>query len=129
MGIVLTPFETAVETKRRETLLRAAEIIEQDGWTQNPARSMDANGGPVCLLGAIGRAIGPDAERDFGGGLLQYTYQATGSVAANKQLDEDADEADLFWQWNDDTAESAEEVAVVLRRMADGIPFVEARKL
>jgi hypothetical protein len=114
-------------------LLKAAEVIELNGWTQNDWYAsvgtddldvLPAQECPVCAAGAINVAADHVPDFDEPEGNLREALEAfarhidpeIGSV-----LDEFADEADLFssiGDWNDTSAGSAEDVITALRECA-----------
>lgn len=112
------------EERRREVLLRAAELIEERGWIAGSA-GMHDNNGPFCLLGAIGFAA-------YGKGDMGYIY-------GHKFLRISDPEA--AWGWNDRLdinrprrhlfqrrPKPGEIVTATLRQMAHGAAWEEATR-
>lgn len=104
------------EGKRRESLLRAAEIIEKNGWTQ---RSVRRKTGEVCLLGAV-----MTAEGYFEAGSVEESCHIYG-VRTEEVL---GVPRYFAWEWNDAEWRHAEDVTRLLRAMANGKTFREAMR-
>lgn len=129
------------EEHRRDVFLRAAEIMEREGY-ETGCKAM-ATTGPVCLLGAVGRALGGDAiideplvEYEYGPkgprevviSEESYDYKITGAFVLNCSADE--------FEYSDDGISDVygysdragkERVVRTLRAMANGKHFAEAR--
>lgn len=128
------------EEHRRDVFLRAAEIMEREGY-ETGCKAM-ATTGPVCLLGAVGRALGGDAiideplvEYEYGPKgprvvILEgsYDYKITGAFVLNRSADEfeysDDGISDVY-RYSDHAGK--ERVVRTLRAMANGKHFAEAR--
>jgi hypothetical protein len=127
---------TEEQEYRRDVFLSAAEIMERDGYATG-TKAM-ATSGPVCLLGAVGRAIGaravinqPIYDFDQGGCEIivsptSYDYLTTGAFVCERPAI--ADELDPFiiqiWRFSDGRGKEA--VVRALRAMANGKTFEEA---
>ena len=94
-------------------LLRAASLIERDGWCQNTLTSPD---GRMCLIGAVhyanvGRKIYQDAED----GVVWTDLSTEAITRVDRALKMSAH------LWNDDAGRTKEEVVSKLRAVALGV--------
>lgn len=103
----------------REALLRAAELLEADGWCQ---RESLAVGGERCVTGALSTVIG---LVDGNGEVLARRSQLWRSVI---QLIRNAPELDGTFgdisaviEWNDTLGRTQDEVVSLLRRVASTV--------
>ena len=107
-----------------EVLNRAADVIEERGWTQGGDSNDQPWDGPngVCLEGGIAAAAGLD--RRFGGFPDLYNgcpaYEAVVSHLGLNPMPKrgGAPIMDAVWQWNDKPGRTASEVIEVLRACA-----------
>lgn len=120
MSTIVQTEETVIKTvsdeegARRERLLRAAEIIEERGWSREGfGLWKDAK---VCILGAVWWAGHPnDTTALKDGGRYHESAENVG------------EEWSRVVEWNDDgEATSGEQVAQTLRRLANGATWEEA---
>ncbi len=129
---------TPTEEYRRDVFLRAAEIMEREGY-ETGCKAM-ATIGPVCLLGAVGRALGGDAIINdpvvvYGDypqeGILSetsYDYIVTGAFVLGRSVSEfDGDDADISDIYGYSDRAGKDRVVRTLRAMANGKSFDEAR--
>ena len=130
---------TPTEEYRRDVFLRAAEIMEREGY-ETGTKAM-ATTGPVCLLGAVGRALGGDAiindpvvdydypppeERVIS--ETSYDYIVTGAFVLERSTSEFADaDADISNIYGYSDSAGKDRVVRTLRAMANGKSFDEAR--
>lgn len=133
MSITIEPTETTVPTisteeeKRRDILLRAAEIIEARGYTTGN-KGMTVVG-EFCLMGAVGYAMGIPANDVWmldGKYVPAYEYEPVEKFLATHSMIEDP-----AWIWSDaqqSYPNPAERVAAMLRKMANGATFEEATR-
>lgn len=107
--------------KTSEVLNKAADLIEERGWTQGPL-GWDATG-PLCALGGIGAAL--DC-RTIGDTYCMWELAETPEVAAVADYLGVAvgPEGGGVYNWNDAPGRTAAEVVEVLRAAA----IVEAAK-
>lgn len=106
----------------RTALLKAADILEQQGWCQREARDAD---GRHCLMGALAAALGPKAHNhtqddDINFCILSFTWDSEQSNAwrCARVLLKDEIRADSLATWNDAKDRTKEEVIDMLRRAA-----------
>lgn len=103
--------------KTSEILNKAADLIEQRGWTQGCSGwDDDGDGTPLCLEGGIQAALGSGME------LLANLRACPAYIAVSDYLGRDL-ESDLkfftgVFAWNDALHRTAEEVIEVLRATA-----------
>lgn len=95
-----------------EILNRAADLIEERGWTSGP-RGMEVDG-PLCLEGAIGAVIGAEV---IGGLRPFYAYSDVEACPAGTAVIAYLGEQHPD-QWNDRPGRTATEVIEVLRAVA-----------
>jgi hypothetical protein len=118
------PAARAIPHTAAAVLMRAAKVIEANGWCQNSFLDLaaacyaaDPRDVPVCAAGAIRVAAGHDP--DDGGAevpamrVFAYWLAATGAAGAAG-----ADPVERIGFWNDDPARTATEVAAELRQAA-----------
>lgn len=106
---------------RRDIFLRAAELIEREGWTTG---SLGRDGQGYCILGAVSRAAGLWNGRDvmwhYGQGFQTAEIIYGGSVFGHSSIG----------TWNDglvgDGAWGHVRVLAALRRLANGATWEEA---
>lgn len=120
---VAVPSVGGREGRRREILLKAAEVVERRGWITGN-KGMLANG-PVCVLGALSDAMGVPPQEvqmvDLGPVMAyEYTMDLANMLGIRSP--------DVAFQWNDDfhLALNKESVATVFRKMANGATWDEA---
>lgn len=93
----------------REVLLKAAEVLERDGWRQHDAGFV---GQPRCVLGAMRQACLPElpggAFADAQGALHSFIYDRGHSCG--------------IVVWNDSPGRTADEVIAALRAAAGAAP-------
>ena len=102
-------------------LHRAADLIEERGWTQATAGDPGADpwgGGsgsaaPVCIEGGILAALGVDTEGDLP--PLDFIH-CTAYKAVQTYLG--LPDSELVFHWNDETGRTASEVIETLRAAA-----------
>lgn len=87
-----------------DVLLRAADVLETDGWCQ--LTGVDSKG-RRCIVSALGLASGE------GAGSGQLWAQA--NLAVLRQLGNDL----LLSAWNDERGRTADEVTALLRATAE----------
>jgi hypothetical protein len=99
----------------RKALVRAAQVIDELGWTQ---RAFTTPAGCVCLLGALRVALGARRHRVPLVGLTlrlpepAYDTYAEAADAVRRYLGVDCDE------WNDRPGRTAAQVTEALRTTA-----------
>lgn len=105
---------------RRETLLDAAALIEEHGWTWG-CRGMPGGSnhtGQLCILGGIAKALGSTSG-------LASDYIISAQVLYGGDHD-----AFMAYDWNDglnnDPLKAQKIVVRALRRLADGATWEEA---
>lgn len=97
------------QAPRTVKLLRqAANTIEYFGWTRDVLGS-EAQG--FCVLGALSRRASMNTDLDA----------AICAVADHLGLPDSPDRSHELYLWNDEDAESGDEVVRVLRATADGL--------
>lgn len=100
-----------------EILNRAADLIEERGWSKGVDAWTPESGGGLCLEGAIMAAAGITRHIDAPN---CHAYRSVrlhlGDRCRNAVLP-GADD-DRLWAWNDTVARTAEEVIEVLRACA-----------
>jgi len=104
-----------------ETLNRAADLIEERGWTRGGGwPTTDDEGAPLCLEGGIMAALGLRFNDDAREVDVE-TCPAYRAVHVYLELHDDRDVEGWpvvpLWMWNDDR-ETAAEVIEVLRAAA-----------
>ena len=105
-----------------EVLNRAADLIEQRGWTQATGWPMvGADDAPLCLEGGVAAALGiefPQVKKakavDLGTGLYDDLLTCPSFLAVKRYLGVGA----FLFRWNDETDRTANEVIEVLRATA-----------
>jgi hypothetical protein len=105
----------------KAALLKAAEVIETNGWTQGQyydyrqaAAGTPMNECRVCAAGALCLAIlGDPRIPDFNAGASGLFYQARREVSKRLPVFE------ALTEWNDAEGRTAEEVAAFFRRVAE----------
>lgn len=118
---------------RRETLLRAAELVERHGYAYGSDGLRTE--GPYCLLGAVAHAMDG------------VSYPAVGELGEHYGMGEPANligvDINAAFQWNDGLKyermprkslfgprmSRTEVVASTLRMLANGVPWEEATRL
>jgi hypothetical protein len=103
-------------TTTSETLNRAADLIEERGWTQGPRGMSIGTDTPLCLEGAIGAAVGITKYERYNGEDV-YSYDETQSCPAGQAVRAYLDVL-RPWSWNDHYNRTATEVIEVLRATA-----------
>ena len=113
-----------------ETLYRAADLIEERGWTRggedNPHPWGPDGSEAVCLEGALAAATGLMSTWDTPLSAF-YKCPAHNAVCAYLERNPSPQSSpivDALWQWNDDPGRTASEVIEVLRACA----VIEAAK-
>ena len=96
-----------------EVLDLAADIIEEQGWTQGPDGWPDNpdDTGPVCIEGALTRAMGLDYFADCAK-VVESPAMRVLSAHLGRALIHP-------FEWNDQEGRTAEEVIAALREAAD----------
>lgn len=115
---------------RRLVLLRAADLIEEFGWTRGsggmPCMHYDGEREPLCLLGAIAQAaydLGV-AKQEPGFSLTQFEgdyYHEMGFAAIFV-----GDRCEVAYGWNDSSSRTSKQVTQRLRDTAAALAPVEA---
>lgn len=105
-----------------EVLNRAADLIEEHGWTQGTHGWPRGNGehAPLCLEGGMIAALGRNwRDLDVNAFWDCPAYRAVKSYLGDRCRNAltGEDDADL-WAWNDTVASTASEVIEVLRAVA-----------
>lgn len=123
------PTITREEERRRDVLLKAAEVIEKKGHVSGSS-GMWVGNGKKCLLGAVGEAMSAKTHC----GSYSYIYPA-------RLIGVDAD---IAYKWSDhlrfkkmprtggplsSRMSKAEVVGRALRRLANGQSWAEATRL
>ena len=116
---------------RRAILLRAARIIEERGFARGgkamPFRQrhyhMPENA-PVCILGAIEAALEMKSGEKYGDEAYALAAEVIDPARHTS--------VGSYWSWNDDvaahTSNPTQRVATTLRRLAKGIPWMQAKE-
>lgn len=124
MTTIIHEPRTAPKT-RRETLLDAAALIEEYGWTSGAKGVPGAVGhdGQLCMLGGIAKAMGLS---DIG--ASSYIEMAEVIHGKADHPHRGMTMAYMTYDWNDslDPAIGQSAVAQALRRLADGSSWEEA---
>lgn len=120
------------ETADAATLLRAAQIIEHDGYTSG-SEGMHFGNGPKCLLGAVAKAADIEAhhmpEREY---AAYYMHEAAKLLPGSPEAFEvyrwsdGARFKDGFFGRRTSSRRGKKKVAEALRNMANGATFQEA---
>lgn len=124
------PVVTNEEEYRRDVLLRAAELIEQYGWTHGvPGMRV---GGPYCLAGAVAKAAN---SRDWRGLLTHYDAENIVGVTYTAMYEWNDT---LFYHWRNRPKvgpvfrrrrlSPEEMVTTALRRLANGATWQQATR-
>lgn len=82
---------------RRRILLRAAELVEEKGWTTGP-NGMEPDG-PYCLLGSVNAAA-----TEFGCGPHWGNMYSYSTAVLSGRTNTKADDESRFFCWNDSRA-------------------------
>lgn len=99
-----------------DLLERAADLIEEHGWTR---REFQSNTGCLCVMGAIGLAWDGVPSASLVLGTLSSTkYQAVRALAAEIAPLRYDFPANTVTSWNDGSAKSKRQVASYMRRAA-----------
>lgn len=120
--VVDVPVISEEEGRRREILLRAADLIEREGWATGPDGMRPYH--PHCLLGAVSAAMGGPTER-YGTKLFSkkqetyYSYRHSANLLGVKPR-----KAYFF----NDRQGSHHRVVKLLRNLANGDTWKEAKK-
>lgn len=105
------------EGTRRETLLKAAELIETRGWTTGSLN--DSNG--FCVLGAVAySALGDSEYRHHAMCGADVLYMLAAEILGEHD--------EVVYDWNDSGGNTAKNVTRVLRDVANGTPFKIAKE-
>lgn len=121
---IIDPF-----TKTDEVLIKAAEILQRDGWGSGALCNSE---GRKCSLGAILAARGySDDEIAYGGGMDGYARleddesmtrlaRTIRPIFAKKfrGAADDADDISVVYAWNDSIAKTPDEVVEVFLKAA-----------
>lgn len=100
----------------RRIFLRAAELLERDGWQQGEMGPMGSGTrGPRCVLGACTAARCDLAVPSVTKGGPDWTV-----FLSHKLYDFDPSAA-FIPQWNDAPGRTRDEVTALLRRAADAV--------
>lgn len=100
-----------------ETLLKAAEYIDQKGWTKD---ELDDDLGRVCLYGAIGMVTEPKRDNMAFLTAKQHLRQFVEQVREIPFITKDGYDNVIYL--NDFRLTSAEEASKVLREAAEWTP-------
>lgn len=118
------------EGRRREILLRAAELIEQKGWITGSQGMLPD--GPFCLMGAVAHVMGATLKETIlcspgaYGKFFAYRYDEASALIGDGGRGNDIDER--AWRWNDKQKfrpDGKQRVLNALRRMANGATWAE----
>jgi hypothetical protein len=99
----------AAKLTDKQVCLKAAKILEEEGWIQ---RALHNDGRGYCLIGALGKALGISNNR------LDNEYLSVCSGRAGKiaeKLDNFADRQDAI-EWNDSDSRRKQQVIALLKK-------------
>jgi hypothetical protein len=112
---VRKPAEVTVEVTRRDVLHRAADLLEEFGWTTGnegmPSMQLKPRA-PYCLLGSVAQA-----RADFGGHVASGGYFDSARDFFGRSVRIDAVHEIVLW--NDTPGRTKAEVVARLREAAD----------
>lgn len=101
--------------KVSETLNKAADLIQRDGWTQGDEGWFRKQGQPLCLEGAIQAALGiRPYDTDDDDELEAWFGPCPSKQAVRDYLEHER----ALYRWNDQQGRTQEEVVAVLRAAA-----------
>jgi len=116
--VVDVPTISKEEGRRREVLLRAAGIMEREGYAAG-SRGMNTHG-PKCLVGAVAHAMGAPTHA-LGSGARYHYHQAAHLLGVPHNI---------AYGWSDDQRFqghcASQTVSSALRRLANGASWKEA---
>ncbi|MFD8117053.1 DUF6197 family protein [Streptomyces microflavus] len=101
-----------------EILNSAADIIRRDGWYQGDNDNGDSSRGPVCLMGAIGRACTGNSRASIVDtmGDFEPGWEAAGDAVQRVVA---TIGTDYVGNWNDRRERTAEDVLLTLKKAAN----------
>lgn len=97
-----------------EVLNKAADLIEEHGWTKGQGWTDTGKG--LCLEGGIAAALG--IETNFAAPHDEDDYTQFAACPAYRAVKDYLGYRADLWNWNDRRAESAEDVIATLRATA-----------